>query len=251
MEEDCTFDAGKGSFLNAKGEVELDAILMDGDELRLGAVAAVQHIQHPISLARAVMERTDHCMLVGQGALDFARSIGMETVEVQDLLTGRELERWRELKSRKAFSQREVFEEVASRYGRKGTVGAVALDLKGSIAAATSTGGTPNKQAGRVGDSPLVGCGNYADSRVAGVSSSGWGESIMKVVLAKRVCDNVGNGMGPRAAGDEAVEYLAERVGGLGGIIVLSRSGTMAHAHNTPHMAVAGIEPDGTAFSSV
>ena len=246
MEDDPTFDAGRGSFLNSDGEVELDAIIMEGDELRMGAVAAVQHILHPISLARAVMERTPHCLLVGDGALRFARSIGMETVEVPDLLTCRELERWKAIRADKSFEQRDVFEDALSRYKRKGTVGAVAIDSKGTIAAATSTGGTPNKLAGRVGDSPLVGCGNYADSRVCGVSATGWGESIMRVVLAKRVSDNVQRGLGPLNAGQEAIEYLKARVDGLAGVIVLTRTGEMAHAFNTPHMAMASIDALGS-----
>ncbi len=246
MEDDPTFDAGRGSFLNSDGEVELDAIIMEGDELRMGAVAAVQHILHPISLARSVMERTPHCLLVGDGALRFARSIGIETVEVPDLLTCRELERWKAIRADKSFEQRDVFEDALSRNKRKGTVGAVAIDSKGTIAAATSTGGTPNKLAGRVGDSPLVGCGNYADSRVCGVSATGWGESIMKVVLAKRVSDNVQRGLGPLIAGQEAIEYLKARVDGLAGVIVLTRTGEMAHTFNTPHMAMASIDAKGS-----
>jgi beta-aspartyl-peptidase (threonine type) len=246
LEDDPAFDAGRGSFLNSDGEVELDAIIMEGDELRTGAVAAVQHILHPISLARAVMERTQHCLLVGEGALRFARSIDMDTVEVPELLTCRELERWKALRAEKTFEQRDVFEDAVSRYKRKGTVGAVAIDSHGTIAAATSTGGTPNKLAGRVGDSPLVGCGNYADSRIAGVSVTGWGESIMKVVLAKRVCDNVQRGLAPMEAGKEAIGYLKARVDGLAGVIVLTRAGEVAHAFNTPFMAVASIDGDGS-----
>ncbi|MDD1756319.1 MAG: isoaspartyl peptidase/L-asparaginase [Methanomassiliicoccales archaeon] len=251
MEDDPTFDAGRGSFLNSDGEVELDAIIMEGDELRTGAVAAVQHILHPISLARAVMDRTQHCLLVGDGALRFARSIEMDTVEVPELLTCRELERWKAIRAEKAFEQRDVFEDAVTRYKRKGTVGAVALDSKGTIAAATSTGGTPNKLAGRVGDSPLIGCGNYADSRIAGVSVTGWGESIMKVVLAKRVCDNMERGMRPYEAGAEAIAYLKARVDGLAGVIVLARDGDMAHAFNTPHMAMACIDGQGRKKASL
>lgn len=245
MEEDPTFDAGRGAFLNADGEVELDAIIMEGDGLRSGAVAAVQHILHPVSLARAVMERTEHSLLVGDGALRFARAIDMETVEVPELLTCRELERWKQLKAQKAFETREVFEDALSRYSRKGTVGAVALDEHGTISAATSTGGTPNKMAGRVGDSPLVGCGNYADSRSAGVSCTGWGESIMRVTLARRVCEGIEGGLGPKEASRQAVSYLKSRVDGLGGVIVIDKSGRIAHSYNTPYMATASIDDDG------
>ncbi len=245
MEEDSAFDAGKGAFLNADGEVELDAIIMEGDGLRTGAVGAVQHILHPITLARAVMERTEHCLLVGDGALRFAESIGMETVQTPELLTCRELERWKTIRAERHFPPRKVFEDSITPGDKRGTVGAVAIDSKGTIAAATSTGGTPNKLAGRVGDSPLVGCGNYADSRSAGVSVTGWGESIMKVVLAKRVCDNVERGLQPYEAGKEAIEHLKARVDGLGGVIVISGSGALAHYYNTPHMAIASIDGKG------
>jgi beta-aspartyl-peptidase (threonine type) len=251
MEEDPTFDAGRGSFLNTDGEVELDAIIMDGDELRTGAVAGEQHILHPVTLARAVMEKTQHCMLVGDGALRFAESIGMETVDVPELLTYRELERWKAIRAERSFRQRRTFEDANSCREKRGTVGAVALDSKGGIAAATSTGGTPNKLAGRVGDSPLVGCGNYADSRVAGVSATGWGESIMRVVLAKRVCDNIERGLGPLVAGKEAIDFLKARVDGLGGVIVLARTGEMAYHFNTPYMAVASIDGNGAKKVSI
>jgi beta-aspartyl-peptidase (threonine type) len=251
MEEDPTFDAGRGSFLNAEGEIELDAIIMDGDELRLGAVAAVQHILHPVTLARAIMERTPHSMLVGEGALRFARSIGMQTVDQEELLTSREMERWKEIRGRRSFEQREVFDDVTTRFARKGTVGAVALDEKGAIAAATSTGGTPNKLAGRVGDCPLVGCGNYADSRAGGVSATGWGESIMKAVLARRVCEGLERGQGPEAAATTAISYLAERLDGLGGVIVLTKEGGMARAFNTSVMAWACVDAEGKSSSMV
>jgi beta-aspartyl-peptidase (threonine type) len=245
MESDPTFDAGKGAFLNADGEVELDAMIMEGDELRFGAVAAVQHILHPVTLARKVMESTKHCMLVGEGALRFARAMDMDTVSVEELLTDREMMRLMEIRRRKEFDEREVFENALDRYERKGTVGAVALDERGCIAAATSTGGTPNKMAGRVGDSPLIGCGTYADSRSSGASATGFGESIMKVVLAKRVCDGVGRGLVVQEAADEGISYLQARVDGLGGVIVLDGQGRMAFGHNTPRMAVAYIDQAG------
>jgi len=251
MESDPTFDAGRGAFLNADGEVELDAIIMEGDRLRMGAVAALQHILHPVSVARAVMDRTKHSMLVGEGALRFARAIGMETVEVPELLTCRELERWKALRDGRGFEVREVFEDVQSRFSRKGTVGAVALDDRGMIAAATSTGGTPNKMAGRVGDSPLVGCGNYADSQSAGVSCTGWGESIMKVVLARRVCEGVESGSSSLKAASDAIAYLQARVDGLAGVIVLDKKGEAAHAYNTPHMATASVDGDGILKSTI
>jgi beta-aspartyl-peptidase (threonine type) len=251
MEEDPTFDAGLGSFLNADGEVEMDATIMDGDDLSFGAVAAVQHILHPISLARQVMERTQHCMLVGDGALRFARSIGVPTVPHESLLTQREFERWQEIKRRQSFEDREFFDPTRDRYSPRGTVGAVAIDSKGKIAAATSTGGTPNKMAGRVGDSSLVGCGNYADSKCAGVSATGWGEPLMKTVIARRVCHSLEDGMNVKQAGDEAIRYLEDRVKGYGGVIILDKDGNMSYSHNTPKMAIAGIGAGATIFKHI
>ncbi len=242
MEEDTTFDAGIGSFLNRDGEVELDAMIMEGGSLRFGAVAAVQNVPHPISLARQVMERTEHCMLVGDGAKRFAESIGMELVPTETLLVGRERQRLEEIRKDKGFHARQVFAEKGE---KKGTVGAIALDRNGNIAAATSTGGTPNKLAGRVGDSPLVGCGTYADNRSAGVSASGYGESLMKTVIARRVCERVEAGMSVDGAASEAIRYLGERVQGLGGVIALDKEGNPAFEHNTPHMAVSIIDKRG------
>jgi beta-aspartyl-peptidase (threonine type) len=243
MEDDPTFDAGRGSFLNRDGEVEMDAVIMNGDDLSIGAVAAVQCIRHPVTLARRVMEETEHCLLVGRGAGAFARKIGMEIVPTAELLTPRELARLEEIRKIKGFRSRSAFETPSE---KRGTVGAVALDTKGRIAAATSTGGTPNKMPGRVGDSALVGCGTYADSRSAGVSATGWGESIMKVTLAKRVCDSVERGVAPVDAAREAIGYLADRVNGLGGLVCLDRTGKFGHHYNTPRMAWASIDTNGT-----
>ena len=251
MEEDPTFDAGRGSFLNADGEVEMDAAIMDGDDLAFGAVAAVQNIVHPVTLAREVMKRTQHCMLVGEGALRFARSIGMQTVDQEFLLTERELKRWQDIKKNQSFEQRALFDAARDRYSPKGTVGAVAIDAKGKIAAATSTGGTPSKMAGRVGDSSMIGCGNYADSKSAGVSATGWGEPLMKVVIARRVCHSIENGKTAKEAGEEAIRYLEERVKGYGGVIVIDKKGDMAFSHNTPRMAIAGIRMDGELFEHI
>ncbi len=198
MEDNETFDAGKGSFINAVGEVELDASIMDGRTLRAGAVAAVQNVRNPITLARKIMEESEHVLLVGMGATRFAKEHKVPTCSPDFLVTARELERWRDIQSAARFSTVDAF-----RHGRlpSDTVGAVALDRSGSIASATSTGGTPNKYPGRVGDSPLIGCGTYADNETGGVSATGWGESIIKVVLAKRVIDLMEvNGGDPDAA---------------------------------------------------
>lgn len=239
LEDDPAFDAGKGAWLNSAGEVELDAIIMDGTTLNNGAVAAVQHVRNPITVARMVMERTPHSLLTGLGAEHFAQAQGIEMCAESDLLTGHELERWKIIRAQKDFSVREAF-------GGKphGTVGAVARDRDGHLAAGTSTGGTPNKLQGRVGDSPLIGCGCYADDLSAGASATGWGESIMKVVLSKAVCDFAAHGLDAQRAAAKAIGLLADRAQGLGGLIVIDRSGQIGVSFNTPRMARAWVEND-------
>ena len=184
MEDDETFDAGRGSFLNLAGNVELDASMMEGKTLRAGAVAAVQNIRNPISASRKIMDEGDLVLLVGMGATRFAREHRVQTCEQDYLITARELERWREGlgdSSRRTSRGRQRTS--------LDTVGAVALDKAGNLVSGTSTGGTPNKFPGRIGDSPLIGCGTYADNAVGAVSATGWGESMIRIVMAKTVVD--------------------------------------------------------------
>ena len=241
LEDDPAFDAGKGAWLNSAGEVELDAIIMDGATLNNGAVAAIQHVRNPITVARLVMERTTHSLLSGIGAEHFAQAQGIPLCDESELLTGQELERWKAIKAQKDFKVEVAFGGSAHPHG---TVGAVACNVNGHLAAGTSTGGTPNKLQGRVGDSPLIGCGCYADDLSAGVSATGWGESIMKVVLGKTVCDFVAQGYSAQVAAEKAIGVLADRAHGLGGVIVIDHTGTVGVAHNTPRMARAWIEQD-------
>lgn len=241
LEDDPAFDAGQGAWLNSAGEVELDAIIMEGATLNNGAVAAVQHVRHPISLARLVMERTTHSLLSGLGAEHFAQAQGIPLCDESELLTGQELERWKVIKAQKDFKVEVAFGGSPTPHG---TVGAVAIDVNGHLAAGTSTGGTPNKLQGRVGDSPLIGCGCYADDLSAGASATGWGESIMKVVLCKAVCDFVAQGHTAQVAAEKAIGVLADRAQGLGGVIVIDRAGKIGLAFNTPRMAHAWIEND-------
>ena len=237
MEDDVTFNAGKGSFLNASGEVELDASIMDGRTFRAGAVAAVQNIRNPIRLARKIMEESEHVLLVGMGATRFARENGIKTCDPDFLITARELERWRKLQVDAKYTTKDSFRRKNL---PSDTVGAVAMDGEGNIVAGTSTGGTPNKYPGRVGDSPLIGCGTYADNAVGGVSTTGWGEAIIKTVMAKTVIDLMElNGKDPAEAVEEGLRILQRKAAGFGGIIALNHTGKIAVTYNTPRMARA------------
>jgi beta-aspartyl-peptidase (threonine type) len=233
MEDDETFDAGRGSFLNADGQVELDAGFMDGTQLQVGAVASVQFIRNPIRLARAVMEKSKHVLLVGQGAQRFAHKMGFPPCDLTDLAVPREFERWQKLLYDQAYSARQAFTRPAD------TVGCVALDQAGHIAAGTSTGGTENKMPGRVGDVPMVGCGFYADDEFGGASTTGWGEAIAKVLLARLALHHLQQLGDPQAAARAAIQVLAEKVNGVGGIILLAPDGRLGWYHNTAHLAHA------------
>jgi beta-aspartyl-peptidase (threonine type) len=240
LEDDPTFDAGRGSFINAAAQVELDAIIADGRDLNFGAVAAVQRVRHPVTLARLVMTQSEHALLAGAGAEAFARTHGLPICPPEELLVGRELERWRAAPTGGSPQGWKSHGNEPS-----GTVGAVALDVDGNLAAATSTGGTFNKHPGRVGDSPLIGCGAYADNRTGAVSATGEGEALMKIVISKTVCDFISRGMSAQQAADAAVTVLRERTTGQGGVIVLDRTGRVGIAHNTPYIAHAIVTAGG------
>ncbi len=239
LEDDPTFDAGRGAFLNEAGEIELDAIIIDGQSLEFGAVAALQNVLHPVSVARRVLDRTEHCLLVGAGALAFARAVGFEELPPEALLTARELDFYRQLRNDPHFRTHHPFRE-----GPGDTVGAVALDRAGNIAAATSTGGTARKLRGRVGDCPIIGAGAFADNELGAVSATGWGESIMKVLLSKTVADAFATHPA-MAAAQKGIDLLARKVNGLGGVIGINAAGEYAYANNTPYMAMALAEVDG------
>jgi len=243
LEDTPIFDAGVGSVLNRDGDVELDAAVMDGYTLRSGAVAAVRRVRNPIALARRVLE-SQVILLVAQGAERFAESVGIPFCDPAELVVERERLRWQELQEQGNYRTQDAFGATKNDASPKlthpsDTVGCVALDSQGRLAAGTSTGGTANKLPGRVGDSPLIGAGLYADNATGGCSTTGWGESIMKVLLAKTATDLIGAGHEPMAAARAAVDVLAERVGGLGGCILLDAQGRPGFAFNTPRMAYA------------
>jgi beta-aspartyl-peptidase (threonine type) len=239
LEADPTFDSGRGAFLNSRGEIELDAMIMDGATLDFGSVAAVQNLLHPVSVARRLMESPEFRMLVGKGAQDFAINHGFDILPPETLLTERELNFFHSIKDEDTFRSHHPFGAYPS-----DTVGAVALDQYGNIAAATSTGGTPRKWPGRVGDSPIPGAGAYADNEAGGASTTGWGESIMKVLLAKTMIDQLAAGKQAKAAATQAIDILARRVNGLGGVIAIAKNGDYGWAYNTPKMAFAYMDTE-------
>ena len=250
MEDDETFDAGRGSFLNRDGKVQLDALIMDGATLRAGGVGCVERLRNPVRAARKILSESPHVYFVAEGAERFAAEHGIPLCKNEDLIIPREVERLRKYQADTAH--REGVKPGLSTDGNElfapdsddvtishDTVGAVALDRNGNIAAATSTGGTLNKAPGRLGDSSLIGCGCYADNLSAAASTTGWGEPIMKLVLAKWTADRIAAGNLPEWSAQEAMNYLKQRVNGHGGIIVLDPTGHIGIAHNTPRMAWA------------
>jgi L-asparaginase / beta-aspartyl-peptidase len=223
LEDNPLFNAGTGSALNQLGKVEMDAGIMEGDTLRAGAVAAVRGIKNPIKLARCVMEDGRHVLLAGEGALYFARQIGFPECPPEALIVDAERKRRQE---------------------KHGTVGCVALDSNGKIAVATSTGGIFEKLPGRVGDSPLPGCGTYADE-VGAISCTGHGEAIIRIVMAKVTLEFLKAGADPQAAASKAVALLAEKTGSTGGLIIIDRQGRIGYARNTERMPVCFVRSEG------
>jgi beta-aspartyl-peptidase (threonine type) len=247
LEDDEAFDAGRGSFLTREGKVQLDALLMDGGvtgTMRAGGVACVERLRNPIRAARLVLEKSPHVYFVGRDAENFAAGQGMPLIDNSELVLDRERKRLAVAQHKEraglpdeTFSGIQETDKEAPGLASHDTVGAVALDAGGNLAAATSTGGTLNKAPGRVGDSSLIGCGCYADNLSAAVSLTGWGEPIMKLVLGKWAVDRVLAGDAPDAAAEAAIAYLFRRLGGHGGIILLGPDGRYGLAHNTPRMA--------------
>jgi beta-aspartyl-peptidase (threonine type) len=231
MEDDEVFDAGYGSALNREGRVQLDAMIMDGATLQAGGVGCVERIRNPIKACRLIMQNANCAYFVGEGAERFVQERGIHLCRNDELVVSREVRLLRE-------AQTKIVAQTNPGVGHD-TVGAVALDLHGNIAAGTSTGGNTNKPPGRVGDSSIIGCGCYADNESAAVSCTGWGEPFLKLVLAKWAADRVRDGCAPSAACSEALSYLKTRLNGYGGMIVLDRLGRLGIAHNTTRMAWA------------
>ena len=246
LEDDPLFNAGRGAVFTAQGRNELDSSIMDGKTMAAGAVAGVTRTRHPISLARAVMEKSPHVMLMGAGADAFSKAHGLEQVEPGYFFTER---RWKSLESFLAkenlpipakpagVDRPDEAEGLAHDEGKHGTVGVVALDSHGNVAAGTSTGGTTGKRWGRVGDSPIIGAGTYASNNSCAVSATGTGEYFIRLTVARDVCALVElKGMSLQAAADEVIQKKLTALGGDGGIIAVAPDGQIAWSYNTSGM---------------
>jgi beta-aspartyl-peptidase (threonine type) len=250
MEDEPLFNAGRGAVFTAEGRIELDAAVMDGRTLAAGAVAGVMATRNPVSLARAVMERSPHVFLIGEGADAFARHAGVEQAPPGWFFSAR---RWKALErelarqglpvpERPAGAREDGLAALAHDEGERGTVGVVARDRHGDLAAATSTGGTTAKRWGRVGDSPLIGAGTYASNAACAVSATGTGEFFIRLAAAKEICALVEHaGASLQAAVDEVVRRKLAAIGGEGGVIAVDPEGRMAWSFNTPGMHRARI----------
>ncbi|RYD78978.1 MAG: isoaspartyl peptidase/L-asparaginase [Sphingobacteriales bacterium] len=252
LENDPHFNAGKGAVFTHDGRNELDAAIMDGKTLMAGAVAGVTTIKNPISAARAVMEKSEHVMMVGSGADQFAKDAGLEIVDAKYFWTK---ERWDGLQQAiKEDSTKAVLDHGSKKselFGSKnhdykfGTVGCVALDKAGNLAAGTSTGGMTNKKYGRVGDAPIIGAGTYCDNETAGISCTGWGEYYIRNVVAKTISDLMEYKGLPVAQAAKIVLDKVGKMGGDGGLIALDKKGNMSMPFNTEGMYRGAITADG------
>ena len=252
MEDSPLFNAGKGSVFTHDGRNEMDAAIMDGNTQKAGAVASVSVIKNPISAARAVMEKSEHVMMVSRGAEHFARRSGLEIVDPGYFYTK---ERWNDLlRAIKEDSIRAVLDRASKRVEKVGTfnpdykfgtVGAVALDQAGNLAAGTSTGGMTNKKYGRVGDAPIIGAGTYANNKTAGISCTGWGEFYIRNVVAYDISAMMEyKNMSVAAAAEAALDKVA-KMGGDGGLIALDKNGNVTMPFNTAGMYRGTVTEDG------
>jgi len=282
LEDNPNYNAGTGSCLNADGYIEMDASIMEGHTLEVGAVACIERIKNPVTLARRVLE-SPHVLLVGAGAREFALEHGITLCLREDLLTERQHTNWLRIREKEKgneplFHRREIasisappqdehdepeihrreVDSISARVEtqetgigpkgtqqnkeeKHGTVGAVALDAQGHLATATSTGGFTNKHPGRIGDTPLIGTGFYADENAA-ISCTGYGEDFIRLMIAKRTADFVAKGMNAREAAEAAIALLGTKATGTGGIIVVDRFGNVGFAWNSDNMAYAYLQ---------
>lgn len=230
LEEDPRFNAGTGACLNENGEVELDASIMEGRDLRAGAVAALSPFRHPIAIARAVLEDGVHVMYAGEGAARFARSRGFEPSSQEAMITEAARKKWQEVRA-----------GIGDPGWAGGTVGAVVRDASGLVVAATSTGGTTNKRMGRVGDTPIIGAGTYADDEAGAASCTGQGEGFIRTCLGRYAVDLMRAGVFAEEAARRAIDHMNRRVGTDGGIILVGKDGSLGLARSTRTMSFAAL----------
>lgn len=241
MEDSPMFNAGKGAVFTHDGKNELDASIMNGKTLAAGAVAGVHHVKNPITLARAVMERSRHVMMVGDGAEKFAKEQQIELVDEKYFWTQQE---WDNLQ--RALKAEQTSSVSISPTSHFGTVGAVALDRDGNLAAGTSTGGLTNKKYGRVGDSPIIGAGTYANNDSCGVSATGVGEYFIRLGVARDIASLMEyRGLPVQVAADTVIKQKLTNLGGKGGVIAMDKSGNIAASYNTEGMYRAYIDSEG------
>lgn len=255
MEDSPLFNAGKGAVFTHDGKNELDASIMSGKNMAAGAAAGLRHIKNPISLARAIMERSEHVMMIGDGAEQFAREQKLEIVDEKYFWTQHrwdalqqilKVEKEKESKKEKVKSQNSGPEAKDKPSNRFGTVGAVALDKNGDLAAGTSTGGMTNKKYGRVGDAPIIGAGTYANNNSCAVSATGWGEFFIRLGVARDVCALMEyQAVTVQVAADRVIKTKLQNLGGDGGIIAMDRNGNMGVSFNSEGMYSAYIDING------
>jgi len=249
LEDDPVFNAGCGSVLNENGKVEMDAAIMDGRDLSAGAVAAVENIANPIQLARLVMTESEHVMLISEGAMRFADHEGMQRVPEDYFYTPDRVEQLRQARLQHKIMLDHDDSEEDTEDQKYGTIGAIARDPQGNLAAATSTGGVVNKREGRVGDSPIIGAGVYADNETCAVSATGFGEDFMRSVISKTISDFMFmKGMDAQQATEAGIEYLRRKVNGRGGVIVIDKDGNCSSGMTTKKMIHGWIEKSGETF---
>jgi len=228
MEDSPLFNAGKGAVLTEKGIAELDASIMDGKTLKAGAVAGIKHVKNPITLARLVMDKSPHVMMIGEGAEEFAKENNIEMVDNNYFITPN---RWQQYQKMKEAKDKKAKEE------KHGTVGCVALDKNGNLAAGTSTGGMMMKKFGRVGDSPIIGAGTYANNNTCAVSGTGYGEYFIRLNIARDISDLMDyKNLSLSEAANEVIMKKLPQLGGDGGIIAIDKNGNIAMPFNTEGM---------------
>lgn len=236
LEDDSLFNAGRGSVLNSHGKIEMDAAIMDGKTLRAGAVGAVSNIKNPVQLARKILEDGKHVLLAGDGALRFAKEKKVRLMLEKYFITSVRLEQWKQARGRQKY----------------GTVGVVARDCFGNLAAATSTGGLTNKLPGRVGDTPMIGGGTFADNQTCAVSATGIGEHIMRFALAKEIAALIAfNGLDAQRAASRGIESFVKRIDGQAGVIVIDKNGRCGVAFSTPQIIYAVVERGRKGFCGI